>query len=167
VKMNADTDVNMPLPARSPATFSRTMTASSTWMIGVHPLMRSLLVRCTTSLAAALTLASFGIHFLYADDGPEISQQAMKLNQRGLSHLHKKEYDQGIASFREALQSQPEYPDALMKRIAGVSAILPTSLRCAGMTSVNCNHSLPLWVYPHLVARRVMCSPRSRPSIAR
>jgi tetratricopeptide (TPR) repeat protein len=75
--------------------------------------MRSLLVRCTTSLAAALTLAGFGIHFLYADNGPEISQQAMKLNQRGLSHLHKKEYDQAIASFRAALEIQPEYPDAL------------------------------------------------------
>jgi tetratricopeptide (TPR) repeat protein len=75
--------------------------------------MRPLLVRCTTSLAAALTLASFGIHFLYADNGREISQQAMKLNQRGLSHLHKKEYDQAIASFREALQIQAEYPDAL------------------------------------------------------
>jgi tetratricopeptide (TPR) repeat protein len=75
--------------------------------------MRSLLVRCTTSLVAALTLASFGIHFLYADNGPEISQQAMKLNQRGLSHLHKKEYDQAIASFREALQIQPENPDTL------------------------------------------------------
>jgi tetratricopeptide (TPR) repeat protein len=96
-----------------PATFSRTMTASSRWMIGVHTPMRSLLVRCTTSLAAALTLASFGIHFLCADNDPEISHQAMKLNQRGLSHLQKKEYDQAIASFREALQIQPEYPDAL------------------------------------------------------
>ena len=75
--------------------------------------MRSLLVRCATSLGATLTLASFGIHFLYADNAPEIPQQAMKLNQRGLSHLHKKEYDQAIASFREALQIQPEYPDAL------------------------------------------------------
>ena len=75
--------------------------------------MRSLLVQCTTSLAAALTLASFGIHFLYGDNAPEIPLQAMKLNQRGLSHLHKKEYDQAIASFREALQIEPEYPDAL------------------------------------------------------
>ena len=74
--------------------------------------MRSLLFRCTTSFAA-LTLASFGIHFFYADNGSEISQQAMKLNQRGVSHLHKKEYDQAIARFREALQIQPEYPDAL------------------------------------------------------
>jgi tetratricopeptide (TPR) repeat protein len=44
---------------------------------------------------------------------PKISHQAMKLNQRGLSHLHKKEYDRAIASFREALQIQPEYPDDL------------------------------------------------------
>jgi len=104
---------NVSLPARPPSTFSRTVTASSTWMIGVHPPTGSLLVRCTTSLAATLTPASPGIHFLYADNGPEIFQQAMKLNQRGLSHLRKKEYDQAIASFRDALQIQPEYPGAL------------------------------------------------------
>jgi hypothetical protein len=166
VKMDIDTDVQNAFTRVIPGRFSRTMTPSSRWMIGVHTPMRSLLVRCTTSLAA-LTFASFGIHFLYADDGPEISQRAMNLNQRGLSHLRKKEYDQAIASFREALQIQREYSDALMKRIAGVPAILPTISRCAGMTSVNCNHSLPFWVSPHLVARRVMCSPRTRPSIAR
>ena len=115
MKMNVDSDVQYAFTPAIPGHFFKNycMTASSRWMIRVPTPMRSLLVRCTTSLAAALTLASYGIHFLYADNAPEIPQQAMKLNQRGLSHLHKKEYDQAIASFREALQIQPEYPDAL------------------------------------------------------
>ena len=50
--------------------------------------------------------------FSHADNGPGISHEAAKLNQRGLDHLHKKEYEQAIASFREALKIQPEYPDA-------------------------------------------------------
>jgi tetratricopeptide (TPR) repeat protein len=66
---------------------------------------------CTTSLV--VTLACFSFMSLAASDAPEISQQATKLNHRGLDYLHKKQYDQAITSFREALQIQPEYPDAL------------------------------------------------------
>ena len=42
-----------------------------------------------------------------------VSPEAAKLNHRGLEHLNKKEYEQAVASFREALQIQPEYPEAL------------------------------------------------------
>jgi len=74
--------------------------------------MKALFVRCATSFAVALVLYS-GLLFPRTDDGQEVPHQAMKLNQRGLDRLHKKEYDQVIASFREALQIHPEYPDAL------------------------------------------------------
>src|SRR5215471_18954444 len=67
---------------------------------------------CTTSLAVALVLWS-GLLFPHTDNGQGVPHEATKLNQRGLYHLHKKEYDQAIASFREALQIHAEYPDAL------------------------------------------------------
>ena len=60
----------------------------------------------------ALLLFS-GLLFPCTDDGQGVPHEATKLNQRGLDHLHKKEYDQAIASFREALQTHPEYRDAL------------------------------------------------------
>ncbi len=47
-----------------------------------------------------------------ATSPPGISHEAAKLNQRGLDHLDKKDYHQAIASFREALQIQPEYAEA-------------------------------------------------------
>src|ERR1700704_360923 len=68
-------------------------------------------VHCIPSLA--ITLACFNFMPLVASNAPEISQQAAKLNHHGLDYLHKKQYDQAITSFREALQIQPEYPDAL------------------------------------------------------
>ncbi|HEY6293484.1 MAG TPA: tetratricopeptide repeat protein [Terriglobia bacterium] len=69
-------------------------------------------VSCTTSLAVALVLWS-GLLFSRTDAGQRVPHEATKLNQRGLDHLDKKEYDQAIASFREALQVHPEYPEAL------------------------------------------------------
>ena len=68
--------------------------------------------RSATLLALTLFLGSIGATFSHADNDPGISHEAAKLNQRGLDHLHRKEYEQAIASFREALKIQPEYPDA-------------------------------------------------------
>ena len=44
---------------------------------------------------------------------PQNAQEATKLNQRGVEQLQKKEYEAAIASFREALQQKPEFPEAL------------------------------------------------------
>src|SRR5262249_52750526 len=41
------------------------------------------------------------------------SQEARRLNHQGLAHLDKKEYEQAIPLFRQALQLQPDYVDAL------------------------------------------------------
>src|SRR5271168_5409299 len=41
------------------------------------------------------------------------SGEAAKLNQRGLEHLKKKEYDTAIQLFRDALKIQADYADAL------------------------------------------------------
>ena len=65
------------------------------------------------TLAIVLAFAFSGPSKILADTGAEISQQAAKLNHRGLDQLHKKEYEQAIASFREALQLHPEFPEAL------------------------------------------------------
>jgi tetratricopeptide (TPR) repeat protein len=75
--------------------------------------MKLFFVRCIIWLAVGLALACFGLHSIRADNTRDISHEAAKLNQRGLDHLRRKEYDQAIASFREALQVQAEYPDAL------------------------------------------------------
>ena len=57
---------------------------------------------CTTYLATALAFISLERPSLRADDGHEIPHEAAKLNQRGLDYLHKKQYDQAVAVFREA-----------------------------------------------------------------
>jgi Flp pilus assembly protein TadD len=69
--------------------------------------------RTTAPFVIALAFTLSGSADMHADAGAEISHEAAKLNHRGLDHLHKKEYEQAIASFREALQIQPEFPDAL------------------------------------------------------
>jgi len=43
----------------------------------------------------------------------DASDDAKKLNSQGLDHLHKKEYDQAANLFRQALQLQPDFPEAL------------------------------------------------------
>src|SRR5580700_12018134 len=48
-----------------------------------------------------------------AETSAQNSPEAAKLNQRGVEHLQKKDYDAAIANFREALQQQPEFPEAL------------------------------------------------------
>jgi len=75
--------------------------------------MKLPIARAITSLALALFLGLIGAAVSHADNGPGFSHEAAKLNQRGLDHLHKKEYEQAIASFRETLKIQPEYPYAL------------------------------------------------------
>jgi len=70
-------------------------------------------VRRTAAVAFGLTLACFQSLLFAAKGDSEISKEAAKLNQRGIDLLHKKEYEQAIASFREALRIQPEYWDAL------------------------------------------------------
>jgi tetratricopeptide (TPR) repeat protein len=79
---------------------------------GVPGSMKLPLARSATLLALTLFLGLFGAAFGHADNDPAIAHEAAKLNQRGLNHLYKKEYEQAIASFREALKIQPEYPDA-------------------------------------------------------
>lgn len=64
-------------------------------------------------VAGTVALASFDFLWLSADDSHEISEQAAKLNQRELNYLHRKQYDQAIANFHEALQIQPEYADTI------------------------------------------------------
>lgn len=44
---------------------------------------------------------------------PPFNDKAIELNQRGVAHLSKKEYDAAIKFFREALEVKPTYPDAL------------------------------------------------------
>jgi len=41
------------------------------------------------------------------------ASEAVKLNNRGLEHLKKKEYDAAIQFFRQALQIQPDFSEAL------------------------------------------------------
>ena len=41
------------------------------------------------------------------------SHDAERLNHRGVEHLNKKQYDEAIKLFREALQAQPDYIPAL------------------------------------------------------
>src|SRR5215469_15944890 len=69
--------------------------------------------RCTVALTIGLALVCLGSPFFSADCASESSQDAASLNQRGLDLLHKKDYEQAIVSFREALRIQPEYWDAL------------------------------------------------------
>ncbi len=75
--------------------------------------MKLPLARPIRSLALTLFFGLIGAAFSNADNGRGFSHEDVKLNQRGLDHLHKKEYEQAIASFREALKIQPEYPDVL------------------------------------------------------
>ena len=75
--------------------------------------MRLLDARSTRSLRVALALASCAFLFLGTLSWSQVPQEAVKLNQRGLDELRKKEYDRAIATFREALQIQPEYVEAL------------------------------------------------------
>src|ERR1700759_2209275 len=75
--------------------------------------MKLSIARSVTSLALVLAFGLPGAAFSHEDNGPGTSHEAAKRNRRGLDHFHKKEYDQAIASFREALQLQPEFPDAL------------------------------------------------------
>src|ERR1700739_1018093 len=75
--------------------------------------MKLPIARSTTFLALTLAFGLRGDTFGHAGNGPGVSHEAAKLNQRGVGQLHKKEYEQAIASFREALHIQPEFPDAL------------------------------------------------------
>ena len=93
--------------------FRRAFVSAANGMAEVPTSMKLPITRSALSLALALAYALLGAAFTRANNGPEISHEAAKLNQRGLDHLHKKEYDQAITSFREALKIQPEFPDAL------------------------------------------------------
>lgn len=64
-------------------------------------------------IATALLFLLFAPTKIAASTETPVSPEAAKLNHRGLEHLNKKEYEQAVASFREALQIQPEYPEAL------------------------------------------------------
>ena len=75
--------------------------------------MRMSFSRCAVAFAIALIPLLNSPARTVADTDTQNSQEAAKLNHRGLEHLNRKEYDQAAASFREALQLQPESPDAL------------------------------------------------------
>src|SRR5580698_5701300 len=68
---------------------------------------------CAGAVVICLTLAVPRPVKSSAEPTQQNSQEAAKLNQLGVGQLQKKEYDAAIASFREALQRQPEFPEAL------------------------------------------------------
>ncbi|HTP69191.1 MAG TPA: tetratricopeptide repeat protein, partial [Dongiaceae bacterium] len=59
---------------------------------------------CLTAVCALLSLPAMS--------SSTASPEAAKLNHQGLEHLQKKQYDQAIVLFRQALQLQPEFPEA-------------------------------------------------------
>jgi tetratricopeptide (TPR) repeat protein len=60
-----------------------------------------------SALASALAAETQG------HPGQMVSKEAMKLNNRGLDHLKKKEYSEATRLFQEALKIEPDFPDAL------------------------------------------------------
>ncbi len=77
--------------------------------------MKNWILRCGVLLLALSSggTARISVILAAAQSANAAAGDAVKLNERGLAHLKKKEYDAAIKLFREALQSQPDYAEAL------------------------------------------------------
>jgi tetratricopeptide (TPR) repeat protein len=64
-------------------------------------------------VVAALSLTLDGAGGAAAQSKSVVSPEAEQLNDSDLEHFKKKEYEGSIRLFREALQLQPEFPEAL------------------------------------------------------